>query len=153
MNISLWCPGVRHPQGMRTFHIIFKIDLPGRVSRMNRTHSVNMDTMRWACGPSAVIQGRRTDRSSVSCCIQAAVGSFRFLVQYGANHGENIWVRAGHSCSHTEVHHTVSYFTFECCILLCIYPTGSLWRRQSQQSFNTLTPFNFFFYSLHVIKL
>jgi hypothetical protein len=90
------------PQWMQMFHIIFKIDLPGRVSRMNRTHSVNMDTMRWACGPSAVIQGRRTDRSSVSCCIQAAVGSFRFLVQYGANHGENIWVRAGHSCSHTK---------------------------------------------------
>jgi hypothetical protein len=30
------------------------------------------------------------------------------------------------------------------------YTTNSLWRRQSQQSFNTLTPFNFFFYSLHV---
>jgi hypothetical protein len=28
--------------------------------------------------------------------------------------------------------------------------TDSLWRRQSQQSFNTLTPFNFLFYSLHV---
>jgi hypothetical protein len=28
--------------------------------------------------------------------------------------------------------------------------TGSLWRRQSRQSFNTLTPFNFLFYSLHV---
>jgi hypothetical protein len=28
--------------------------------------------------------------------------------------------------------------------------TGSLWRRQSQQSFDTLTPFNFLFYSLHV---
>jgi hypothetical protein len=36
-------------------------------------------------------------------------------------------------------------YTFECCILLRIYLTGSLWRRQSQQSFNTLTPFNFFF--------
>jgi hypothetical protein len=41
-------------------------------------------------------------------------------------------------------------FTFECCILLHIYLTGSLWHRQSQQSFNTLTPFNFLFYSLHV---
>jgi hypothetical protein len=29
--------------------------------------------------------------------------------------------------------------------------TGSLWRRQSRQSFNTWTPFNFFFYSLHVL--
>jgi hypothetical protein len=29
--------------------------------------------------------------------------------------------------------------------------TDSLWRRQSQQSFNTLTPFNFLFYSLHVL--
>jgi hypothetical protein len=28
--------------------------------------------------------------------------------------------------------------------------TDSLWRRQSQQSFNTLTPFNIPFYSLHV---
>jgi hypothetical protein len=28
--------------------------------------------------------------------------------------------------------------------------TGSLRRRQSQQSFNTLTPFNFLFYSPHV---
>jgi hypothetical protein len=29
--------------------------------------------------------------------------------------------------------------------------TGSLWRRQSQQHFNILTPFNFlFFYALHV---
>jgi hypothetical protein len=28
--------------------------------------------------------------------------------------------------------------------------TDSLWRRQSQQSFNTLTPFNFLLYSLHV---
>jgi hypothetical protein len=43
-----------------------------------------------------------------------------------------------------------NFFTFECCILLRIYLTGSLWRRQSQQSFNTLTPFNFLFYSLHV---
>jgi hypothetical protein len=41
-------------------------------------------------------------------------------------------------------------FTFECCILLRIYLTYSLWRRQSQQSFNTLTPFNFLCYSLHV---
>jgi hypothetical protein len=31
---------------------------------------------------------------------------------------------------------------------LCL--TGSLWRRQSQQSFNSLTPFNFLFYSLQV---
>jgi hypothetical protein len=41
-------------------------------------------------------------------------------------------------------------FTFECCILLRIYLTDSLWRRQSQQSFNTLTPFNLLFYSLLV---
>jgi hypothetical protein len=41
-------------------------------------------------------------------------------------------------------------FTFECCKLLLIYITDSLWRRQSQQSFNTLTPFNFLLYSLHV---
>jgi hypothetical protein len=34
--------------------------------------------------------------------------------------------------------------------LLRIYPTGSLWRRQSQQSFNTLTPFYFSSHSLHV---
>jgi hypothetical protein len=32
---------------------------------------------------------------------------------------------------------------------LVISITGSLWRRQSQQSFNTLTPFNFLFYSLY----
>jgi hypothetical protein len=31
---------------------------------------------------------------------------------------------------------------------LCL--PDSLWRRQSQGSFNTLTPFNFLFYSLHV---
>jgi hypothetical protein len=31
-----------------------------------------------------------------------------------------------------------------------LFITGSLWRRQSQQSFNTLTPFNFIFHSLHV---
>jgi hypothetical protein len=31
-----------------------------------------------------------------------------------------------------------------------VHLTDSLWRRQSQQSFNTLTPFNFLFYSLHV---
>jgi hypothetical protein len=41
-------------------------------------------------------------------------------------------------------------FTSECCILLRIYLTDSLWCRQSQQSFNTLTPFNFLFYPLHV---
>jgi hypothetical protein len=41
-------------------------------------------------------------------------------------------------------------FTFRCCILLRIYPTGSLWCRQSQQSFNTLTPFYFLCHSLHV---
>jgi hypothetical protein len=29
-------------------------------------------------------------------------------------------------------------FTFGCCILLHIYITGSLWGRQSQQSFNTI---------------
>jgi hypothetical protein len=40
------------------------------------------------------------------------------------------------------------FFTFEYCILLLIYLTDSLRRRQSQQSFNTLTPFNFLFYSL-----
>jgi hypothetical protein len=32
------------------------------------------------------------------------------------------------------------FFTFECCILLRIYPTGFLWCRQSQQSFNMSTP-------------
>jgi hypothetical protein len=42
------------------------------------------------------------------------------------------------------------FFTCGCCILLRIYLTGSLWRRQSQQSFNILTLFNFLFYSLHV---
>jgi hypothetical protein len=41
-------------------------------------------------------------------------------------------------------------FTFGCCILLRIYPTCSLWCRQSQQSFNTLTPFYFPSHSLHV---
>jgi hypothetical protein len=42
---------------------------------------------------------------------------------------------------------TREIFTFGCCILLRIYPTGSLWRRQSQQSFNTSTPpFYFSFY-------
>jgi hypothetical protein len=50
-----------------------------------------------------------------------------------------------HKCSRN-----VSFFTFEYCILLLIYLTGSLWRRQSQQSFNTLTPFKFLFYSLLV---
>jgi hypothetical protein len=43
--------------------------------------------------------------------------------------------------------YTVHYYKD---ILLHIYLTGSLWRRQLQQSFNTLTPFNFRFYSLHV---
>jgi hypothetical protein len=44
------------------------------------------------------------------------------------------------------------YHTIGCCILLRIYPTGSLWCRQSQQSFNTSTPPFFIFpsYSLHV---
>jgi hypothetical protein len=42
------------------------------------------------------------------------------------------------------------FFTFGCCILLRIYPTGSSWRRQSQQSFNTLTRFYFLSHSLHV---
>jgi hypothetical protein len=32
-------------------------------------------------------------------------------------------------------------------ITILSHSTGSLWRRQSQQSFNTLTPFNFLFYS------
>jgi hypothetical protein len=40
-------------------------------------------------------------------------------------------------------------FTFGCCILLCIYPTGSLWRRQLQQSFNTSTPPSLFFLLTH----
>jgi hypothetical protein len=35
--------------------------------------------------------------------------------------------------------------TFECYIPLRIYLTDSLWRRQSQQSFNTLTPLISFF--------
>jgi hypothetical protein len=39
-------------------------------------------------------------------------------------------------------------FTFGCCILLRIYPTGSLWCRQSQQSFNTSTP-PFIFLLIH----
>jgi hypothetical protein len=42
-----------------------------------------------------------------------------------------------------------------CCQLKIVnklfIPTGSLWRRQSQQSFNTLTPFNFLSHSLHVL--
>jgi hypothetical protein len=33
---------------------------------------------------------------------------------------------------------------------LPVYITGSLWRRQSQQSFNTLNPFHLLFYSLQV---
>jgi hypothetical protein len=41
-------------------------------------------------------------------------------------------------------------FTFGCCILLHIYPTGSLWCRRSQQSFNTSTRFYFPSHSLHV---
>jgi hypothetical protein len=45
--------------------------------------------------------------------------------------------------------HTV-IFIFGCCILLHIYPTGSLWRRQSQQSFNTLTHFYFLSHPLRV---
>jgi hypothetical protein len=36
-------------------------------------------------------------------------------------------------------------FAFGCCILFPIYPTGSLWCRQSQQSFNTLTSLLFSF--------
>jgi hypothetical protein len=35
----------------------------------------------------------------------------------------------------------------------CKHRTGSLWCRQSQQSFNTSTPFNFLFYLLHVWPL
>jgi hypothetical protein len=47
---------------------------------------------------------------------------------------------------------TLNIFTFGCCILLRIYPTGSLWCRQSQQSFNTSTPPFFIFpsHSLYV---
>jgi hypothetical protein len=41
-------------------------------------------------------------------------------------------------------------FTFGCCILLRIYPTGSLWCRQSQQSFNMLT--RFYFPSHHMFR-
>jgi hypothetical protein len=43
-------------------------------------------------------------------------------------------------------------FTFGCCILLRIYLTGSLWRRQSQQSFNTLTPFLFSFLTHYMFR-
>lgn len=86
---------------MNRTHSCQHTTLPGKVSRMNRTHSVNMHIRLWACGPSAAIQGRSTERSSVSCCIQAAVGSFRLLVQYGVSHGENISVSTGHNCSHT----------------------------------------------------
>jgi hypothetical protein len=47
--------------------------------------------------------------------------------------------------------HIWFFFTFGCCILLRIYPTGSIWCRQSQQSFNTSTPpFYFSSHSLHV---
>jgi hypothetical protein len=38
------------------------------------------------------------------------------------------------------------FLSFGCCILLRIYPTGSLWRRQSQQSFNMSTPPFFLFF-------
>jgi hypothetical protein len=41
-------------------------------------------------------------------------------------------------------------FCTNCYVTVVLYLTGSLWRRQSQQSFNTLTPFNFLLYSLHV---
>jgi hypothetical protein len=42
-------------------------------------------------------------------------------------------------------------FTFGCCILLRIYLTGSLWCRQSQQSFNKSLPLFYIpSYSLHV---
>jgi hypothetical protein len=41
------------------------------------------------------------------------------------------------------------FFTFGCCILLCIYPTGSLWCRRSQRSFNTSTPPFLFFLLTH----
>jgi hypothetical protein len=40
------------------------------------------------------------------------------------------------------------FFTFGCCIPLHISPAGSLWRLQSQQSFNTSTP-PLFSFSLH----
>jgi hypothetical protein len=70
--------------------------------------------------------------------------------------GEHIWIwihndneRVGLICFNWWNMNFI-IFTFEYCILLRIYLSGSLWRRQSQQSFNTLTPFNFLFYSLHV---
>jgi hypothetical protein len=44
------------------------------------------------------------------------------------------------------------YLEIQCCYHRTVWKsrTDSLWRCQSQQSFNTLTPFNFLFYSLHV---
>jgi hypothetical protein len=57
---------------------------------------------------------------------------------------ESIQVRASfeHFVTISFLYTVKSFFlTFGCCILLRIYPTGSLWCRQSQQNFNTLTRF------------
>jgi hypothetical protein len=44
----------------------------------------------------------------------------------------------------------IKYFNISNIKINLIFLTGSLWRRQSQQSFNTLTPFHFLSHSLHV---
>jgi hypothetical protein len=49
-------------------------------------------------------------------------------------------------CTSQKQHTTIysMFFISGCCILLRIYPTGSLWFRQSQQSFNMSLPLFYF---------
>jgi hypothetical protein len=109
----------------------------------------SIDSIAWFPVESAFLGNTRPpktagDSSSLLHCLTTTV-------QAGLSRDENrnsVW---GQGCRKTwmppeTATRCANKLAFRSCKIL----TGSLWRRQSQQSFNTLTPFNFLFHSLHV---
>jgi hypothetical protein len=77
-------------------------------------------------------------QSNASCSFGSKVFFHRFLTYKYVDLGKS-WTSMNRSLP--------PHSTF---FIQLFLPPGSLWRRQSQQSFNTLTPFYFLSHSLHV---
>jgi hypothetical protein len=88
------------------------------------------------------------NRFNGSCFFECYLKSDSFLIQTAT--GMHARKEEANSNTLCPLHSVLKMFTFGCCILLRIYPTGSLLFRQSQQSFNKSLPLFIFLHSLHV---
>lgn len=73
--------------------------IPGKVSPIKAIQLINIWNIFCAWEISAWIHGKRTDLSSVNCCIQVAAVSLQSLTAYGISQGANASKSRGHRCS------------------------------------------------------